>query len=297
LGVAADDAAALGAFARDVGVGAAVYEWYQAWDDGAPLDAARAAAAASRGALPLLTWEPWAPGGGPEQPRYALARIADGSHDAHVAAFARQVRAFGRPIGLRFLHELDAPSYPWGSGVNGNTPQDAVAAWRHVREVFRREGAVDVTWVWCVNVPAPGSAPYAPLFPGDAEVDWVAVDGYNGGTALPWGGWREPAALFGGALDELRRLSARPLAIAEVGCAEQGGDKAAWIRQLFALAVGRGVRVLVWFEHRKEADWRLGSSPAAAAAFRREATVPGRVGPLPGEPVCRVAPGGGAWPA
>ena len=110
-------------------------------------------------------------------------------------------------------------------------------------------------------------------------MDWVALDGYNGGTALPWGGWRSPQDVFGASVAELRGVSRRPLAITEVACAEQGGDKAAWIRALFDLASTHDVRALVWFDHDKETDWRLASSPAAAEAVRREVRVPGRLGP------------------
>ncbi|MGY1605141.1 glycoside hydrolase family 26 protein [Geodermatophilus sp. SYSU D00815] len=281
LGVAAEDPAALDSFARATGVRAGVHVWYQAWHGTPAFDAARASAVADRGALPLLTWEPWDPAAGVEQPAYTLARIADGAFDAYVAAFARQVRDWGRPLALRFLHELNATHYPWGAGVNGNSAETAVAAYRHVREVFRREGADLVTWVWCVNVPARGYAAIPPLYPGDDDVDWVAVDGYNGGTALPWGGWRDPEELFGATLELLDELSDRPLAITEVASAEAGGDKAAWIRDLFDLALDRGVRVLVWFDLAKETDWRISSSPQAAEAFRDEAAEPGRLGPPP----------------
>jgi glycosyl hydrolase family 26 len=283
LGVAADDVTAIDGFAATTGAPVGVYQWYQGWAGTPAFDANRAAAAGARGALPLLTWEPWVPGAGADQPGYALARIADGTHDAYVTNFAQQVRNWGGRLGLRFLHELNAPFYPWGAGVNGNTPADAVAAWNHVRELFDAAGAHNVVWVWCVNVHAPGYADYAPLYPGDRAVDWVAVDGYNGGDALPWGGWRSPEDVFGDSLADLQDLTDRPLAITEVASTEQGGDKAGWIADLFALALDRGIRVLIWFDYQKETDWRVQSSAASLAAMRREATVPGRLGspPLP----------------
>jgi hypothetical protein len=182
---------------------------------------------------------------------------------------------------VRFRHELNAPTYPWSVGVNGNTSAEAIAAWKHVRAVFDREGVQNVVWVWCVNVHAPGTTPYGDIYPRDDALDWVAVDGYNGGTVLPWGGWRSPQALFGPSLDDLDAVSDPPLAIAEVGSGEQGGDKAAWVEQLFRLAVDRRVRVLIWFEYAKETDWRVNSSPGSVAAFRRAAAVPGRLGPPP----------------
>ncbi|GAA4888451.1 glycoside hydrolase family 26 protein [Actinomycetospora straminea] len=279
FGLTADDPAALGAFTAATGVTPSISAWFRDWSGEPAFDAARADAARRCGALPLVTWEPWTAGRGPDQPEYALARIAAGDHDDRVTAVAEQVRDWGGHLALRFLHELDAPHYPWGAGVNGNTPDHAVAAWRHVRRLFRAVGAHDVTWIWCVN--APGSVPYRPLYPGDEWVDWVAVDGYNGGSAMPWGGWRSPDDVFLPALTDLRRTSGRPLVIAEVACAEQGGDKARWIHRLFELAVEHDVRALVWFDHDKETDWRVASSPAAFEAVRREVRVAGRLGPPP----------------
>ena len=150
-----------------------------------------------------------------------------------------------------------------------------------MRRVFAAEGVENAVWIWCVNVHAEGTTAFADLYPGDDAVDWVALDGYNGGTALPWGGWRTPEEVFGTSLDDLRALSRRPLVITEVGSAEQGGSKATWIREMFDLATEKGVRGLIWFEHDKETDWRVESTPAAAAAFRREVGVPGRLGPPP----------------
>jgi hypothetical protein len=281
LGVAADDLQAVDSFAVAAGAPAGVYQWYQGWAGTPEFDATKAAAADARGALPLLTWEPWTPGAGADQPEYALARIADGTHDAYITAFARQVRLWGGRLGLRFLHEMNAPFYPWGAGVNGNTSAASVAAWNHVRGIFHREGADNVIWVWCVNVHEPGYADYASLYPGDEAVDWVAVDGYNGGEALPWGGWRTPRQIFGASVAALRELTDRPLAITETASAEQGGDKSAWIRELFEFVASEDIRVLVWFQYAKETDWRIESSPAAAGAFREQAAVPGRVGPPP----------------
>jgi beta-mannanase len=281
LGLAADDVREVDDFARTTGASVSMYEWFQTWEGQAPFDAARAEAAAGRGALPVLTWEPWSPGAGVDQPAYSLARIADGTHDAYIAAFARQVRQWGGRLGIRFLHELNASHYPWGAGVNGNTPARAVAAWEHVRRVFEAEGVVDAVWIWCVNVHAEGTAPFAELYPGDDAVDWVALDGYNGGTALPWGGWRTPREVFGASLDDLHDLSQRPVLITEVGSAEEGGSKAEWIRALFDLAVQERVRGLIWFQYDKETDWRVQSTPSAAAAFRRGVDLHGQSGRLP----------------
>jgi beta-mannanase len=215
----------------------------------------------------MLTWEPWAPGAGVDQPQYALDRIVAGDHDEYVRSFARQLRDWGGTLALRFAHESNAPFYPWSVGVNGNTAQDAAGAWRHVRDLFAQEGA-DVVWVWSVNVSGAGTVPFDRLYPGDDEVDWLGLDGYNGGDALPWGGWRTPEELLGDDVRALHELADRPVVLTEVGSAESGGDKAAWVRALFAFASEHRVSGVVWVDYRKEADWRVASSPAALRAFR-----------------------------
>jgi hypothetical protein len=280
LGVAADRPAQAAGFADRVDAPVGIYQWYQAWGGQPDFDRERAQAAVDLGFLPLLTWEPWVAGEGEEQERYTLSRIAAGGHDAYLGTFARQVADWGGVLALRFAHELNAPHYPWSVSVNGNTPQDALAAWRHVREVFQREGA-DVVWVWSVNVSADDTSDYEAYYPGDDEVDWVGLDGYNGGVALPWGGWQSPEELLGDDLDRLDDLTDAPLLLTEVGSTEAGGDKAAWIRDLFRLAEQRELFGLVWFEYDKETDWRVVSSPNALAAFRQAAEPPGRVTATP----------------
>lgn len=56
--------------------------------------------------------------------------------------------------------------------------------------------------------------------------------------------------------------------ISEVGSAEQGGNKAAWISDFFSrLAARPEIRGVIWFNHDKEADWRIQSSDASRIAY------------------------------
>jgi mannan endo-1,4-beta-mannosidase len=58
--------------------------------------------------------------------------------------------------------------------------------------------------------------------------------------------------------------------LAEVGCAPEGGDKAAWVAELVGLARSRYDRLdaIIWFGLDKERDWRVDHDPAVAAAIR-----------------------------
>jgi beta-mannanase len=186
-------------------------------------------AAAEAGAIPLITWNPWDYTRGVDQPAYSLRRIIGGRFDPYIRRFARAARAWDRPLFLRFAAEMNGDWLPWSEGVNGNRRGQFVGAWRHVHRIFTNVGASNVAWVWSPNVIYAGSTPLARLYPGDRYVDWLGVDGYNWGTVRPTTTWRSFRQVFGPTLTSLRRLSRKPIMLAEVGSTELGGNKARWI--------------------------------------------------------------------
>jgi hypothetical protein len=224
----------------------------------------------ARGAVPLITWEPWAWGDGTEQPAYSLDRIAAGDFDAHITQWGQALTAWGHPVQLRFAHEMNGNWYPWAEGVNGNQTGDYVNAWRHVHDVVAATGAGNVSWVWSPNVPYYGSTDLAGLFPGVGYVDVVALDGYNWGTSASWSGWISPQDLFAPGIAQLRALAPGvPILISETASSEAGGNKAAWNTGLVSyLAAQPDVVGFVWFHIQKETDWRINSSATSASAFK-----------------------------
>lgn len=224
----------------------------------------------ARGATSLITWEPWLwSGNGANQPSYALDRITAGDFDAYIQQWGTALRNWGKPVMLRFAHEMNGNWYPWAEAANGNGAGDYVAAWRHVHDVVAATGATNVQWVWSPNIPYWGSTPLAGLYPGAGYVDVVGLDGYNWGTAVSWSSWTSPSALFGEGLAVLRGLApGKPIIISETASAEAGGSKANWNTALVSyLAAQPDVTGLVWFHHNKEVDWRINSSTSSANAL------------------------------
>jgi beta-mannanase len=243
--------------------------WYADWAHGRA-ELAQLRAVSARGSTPEITWEPWdyTVGLRRAQPAYSLASIAAGRHDAYVLTWARTLRAYGKPVLLRFAQEMNGDWYPWGAGIGGNRAAQFIAAWRHVHDIFVREGATNVKWLW-TPVARYGLALSTADYPGDAYVDMIGLSGFNGGTALHWTGWRSFAEVFDRSLATVQELApTKPVQISEVSSAEAGGSKAAWITAMLA-DVRRHPQVvgLVWFDVAKQADWRVNSSARAVAAF------------------------------
>lgn len=260
-------------FTKTVGTPPKIVGWWESWSD-TGFSADRMEVAHSRGAMPMITWNSWNHRLGKNQPEYALSTIIRGDHDAYIRQWAKDAAAYGKPIYLRFDHEMNGDWYPWSPGVNGNTSAQYVAAWKHAHDIFEQEGATNVRWVWSPNVANGRSTPFSEVYPGDAYVDWVALDGYNWGTTESWSSWTSLANVFGPSYDALTRMTNKPIMIAEVGSAEAGGNKAAWIRQGFQEIPSRlpRVRAVVYFDLDKETDWRVNSSTATLAAFKEVAS-------------------------
>ncbi len=266
-----------------VGTAPAIVAWFQNWDQSGVKEfhPATLEAVASRGAMPMVTWAPRDPTKGKnskKQRKYAPRRIAAGKHDDYIQEWAQGAAEWGNPMYLRFAHEMNANWFPWSPGVNDNTSADYVAAWRHIVDIFRQEGATNVRWVWSPHVPIANSTPFEELYPGDDYVDWVALDGYNWGTSQSWSRWQTLAEVLGPSYQEVTALAPeKPFMIPEVSAAEDGGDKAAWIKESF----GRDIfiylprtKAIVWFNENKEADWRINSSPSSLEAYSEIAASP-----------------------
>ncbi|MPZ24198.1 MAG: hypothetical protein GEU28_11810 [Dehalococcoidia bacterium] len=261
--------AALAGVERAVGNPQAIH-WYQSWSGpGSELDPVRLNNVREYGALPMISWEPAHAGWGTDQPPYALARLAAGDHDDYARSWARGIRDHGGPVVIRFAHEMNHGHFAWAAGVNGNTPEQYVAAWRHVRQIFLDEGAQNASFSWSPNIAYDGTTPFDQLYPGDEHVDWIGLSGFNGGSDLPWGGWLEFGPMFLPSYEVLVGYG-KPMMITEVACTENGGDKAAWIRRAFTDALPNVMprfQVVCWFNENVLVDWRVQSSPSSADAF------------------------------
>ncbi|THH41728.1 glycosyltransferase [Neolewinella litorea] len=184
-----------------------------------------------RGSTPLITWEPWVshfPGSDSmaalAREEQALSYIANGRFDDYINAFAGRVARLEKPVYLRFAHEFDNPDYPWSPRGN-NQPEDFVAAWRHVHNLFQQAGAKNVRWVW---------NPWKPkamqeYYPGEAYVDFVGLTNLNYGP-LEGGpqsnSFTDLYAPFAAAMED---LPGEDVILAEFGTLGTPAEKRDWL--------------------------------------------------------------------
>lgn len=225
----------------------------------------------------MVTWFGW-----PD------SEVNSGARDAAITTRAQALAALGKPVFLRWDIEMNIESYGYEStpayaAANGPT---FIAAWQRVYGLFQAAGATNVAFVWCPNSNGPGDPNgWRPFYPGDAYVDWVAVDAYNfGNSASPAGSvWQtyyqvlnafvtDYKANFGGAM-----VTPKPLMVGEGGSVEGGGSKTWWLTDMSGYLRTNGFKALTYYNTNQSStgnNYRFDSSTNAAQAFKEIAQHP-----------------------
>jgi hypothetical protein len=268
VGVAVEGLAELDDWIETVGVTPDVLDIYMSWEGTPDFEAEFAELLADRGVVLKITWEPWVMEAGVEQPQYALASIIGGEHDAYLRRWAEQIDAYGGPIILRPMHEMNGGWYPWGAGVNGNQPGEFVEAWEHIRAVFEEVGVSNVTWEWAPNQLFEGTAALEPLYPGDDLVDRIGISAYNWGDEYEqYHRWRGFPDLMDPTVEAIRGFADAAIGVAETASSSVGGDKAAWLDEMFTHALAEGYAFLSYFNLDTHRDWSIDGEPDYREAF------------------------------
>lgn len=207
---------------------------YVAWGskEDAQFPAARVKNITELGSVPVITWEPWLSGfsadeypalrAAADRDKNGMKDVAAGQYDAYITTWAKAAKKAGKTVFLRLGHEMnDAYRYPWGP--QNNNPKDFVAAWQHVHDIFVKEGAKNVLWVWSPH-PAYDFKDY---YPGDSTVDYVGAGVLNYGVVAVWSKWWSFKDIFGNRYKQMAEYN-KPIMITEFGSLAVGGNRAKW---------------------------------------------------------------------
>lgn len=269
---------------KSLGKNFALIGIYDAWGDNKDFFNINWAREVSRnGKIPFITWEPWKPIGGYDrsenmvrQQDYLLKNITAGNFDNYIRSYARSIKSFKKPVMIRFAHEMNGNWYSWGSTFN--SPEEFIAAWRHVHQIFREEGATNATWVWSPNaLYVEPKVPYADkidkFYPGDAYVDWVGFSAFNWAGRYKNNVYQEPEMLYSQTLKALEKFN-KPIMITETGSADTASpsQKARWIKSLAQyLKTHPQIKGIIWFNIEDNGiNWKIDSTQASKQSFSTE---------------------------
>jgi hypothetical protein len=245
------------------------------------------------GIAPLVGIMPWSsPVQGSRERLYTLDAILRGDFDDDLGRCAKDAASLGFPIMMEFGPEANGSWFPWSGAWNGGSsdtygerelpdgPERFRDAYRHIADIFRSSGAVDVTWVFHISSSASPNEAWNSAknyYPGDEWVDWIGISLYGRlrGDA--------PAKSFESVIKKvypgLCSISTkRPIAILEFGVTENRrlADKADWIRDAMdSINSGRypRLRAISWWNKKFRPDGsrstlEIDSSQASLEAYR-----------------------------
>jgi len=256
-----------------IGKRAAIAHYYRGWEE---LDSAGLLAEIeiiySNGWRPMISANPYffdrcSSGGLP-----FYRAIAQGRCDDYLKSVGRNLKQFAKPLFLRFAWEMNVGSMEWEIGRTGSSNEDFKAAWRKIHDVVYAEGATNVLWVFAPDV---GNLNYADIYPGDAYVDWIALDGYNWGTTQPWSQWHTFSQVFSSAYRQITSVSAnKPLMLSEVNTTDVGGDKAGWYKDMLSDQIPNNfpaIKAVVFYNENRESkenvNWVIDVSAESLNSF------------------------------
>lgn len=152
-----------------------IHSWFQNWSGGwNGTEAAKVAAAGGNRTI-MVCWEPSG---------ITLQNITNGQYDSYITSYITVAKAYGGPVVLRPMHEMNGSWYDWapGSGrATAGSPATYIAAWRHMVDVARAVNAPNVRFFWCANGNDANSngVTAEACYPGTAWVDIVGFDAYS----------------------------------------------------------------------------------------------------------------------
>jgi len=218
-----------------------------------------------RGVSLMVTWEPWIAS---TKEGIDYDALLAGKEDSYIRTFALKMKAIGRPVFLRFAHEMNGNWYPW-SCVR-ISPEKYRKLWFHTRQIFDQVKVGNVRWVFSLNaenVPIENDATFC--YPGDRYVDYIGLDGYNWGITRPGSQWQSFDAIFSGIYKDVLRYK-KPVILSEFSSTSSGGDKALWIEKAFCdIRRMPAVKGFILFNVDKETDWRFSPDTACGQRLKR----------------------------
>ena len=222
------------------------------------------------GEIPLIQLNPY---------KVTERQIAAGVYDRHLKRYAQAVRKFGCVIVLSFGHEMNGWWYPWGRPRT--SPADFIAAWRHMHDVFTKQGARNVIWSWDpthqYRSPVPGkvASPASEWYPGSNYVDWVGLDGYLNYDVN--GHPQNFSEIFDVQLNIIRHVAPHKLVYLAETAVPAGPAALKQIDNLFSGLSSYHVAGLIWFDALgrldqtgKRKDFRLQQRPDDAARYKQQ---------------------------
>lgn len=179
----------------------------------------------------------------------------DGLLDEQIREFARGAKQFGHPFLFRLNNEMNSDWVNYSGVAALSDPEIFIENWRRIYDIFEEEGVDNAIWIFNPNAedcpPAHWNS-YISYYPGNSYVHMIGMTGYNTGEyykELYHEKWRTFDEIYKEPYDKYMKLFAEfPFIITEFASSSVGGDKPAWIKDMFgAIKKYDNIKMALWW--------------------------------------------------
>ena len=200
-----------------------------------------------------------------------IYEILNGEHDVYLTDYAEALADYGEPILLRLANEMNGDWCVYSAYHYGKDTSLYREFYIYLYNIFEKAGAnKNVLWVWNPNEKSFPDFTWNDMqmyYPGNRYVDIVGLTGYNTGTYYEGETWRTFNEIYGELYQDYVAMFSQPLMITEFASSSVGGDKVAWIKDMFEqLPNYPKLKMAVWWSG---CDWDYSTEePTAARIYR-----------------------------
>lgn len=181
-----------------------------------------------------------------------IYEILNGEYDQFLSLYAKLIARYPNVTVLfRPLNEMNCDWCNYSAYYTSRDPQLYVELYRYLYNKFKGAGCSNIIWVWNPNEKSfPGYKwnDQSLYYPGDEYVDVYGLTGYNTGTYYPAEIWRSFDEIYEPIYKRALQINEKPMMITEFSCSSIGGDKVAWINDMFtSLHKYDKIKVGIWW--------------------------------------------------
>lgn len=184
-------------------------------------------------------------------------QVVDGLRDDEIRRLARQAKEFGHPFLFRLNNEMNSTWVSYSGHLLLCDPDIFRSIWVRCYEIFQEEGVDNAIWIFNpndVSFPPCRWNSHLAYYPGNQYVHMIGLTGYNTGTYfrdVTGERWRSFDEIYDRLWDMYKDVYSKfQWIITEFACSSVGGDKEAWINDMFAgLPKYKNIKIAVWWSY------------------------------------------------
>lgn len=180
-------------------------------------------------------------------------RILNGEYDEYLNQLADILVTEKIPVLFRPFNEMNGDWCAYSAYHTSRDTDIFVELYKYIFELFRARGADAYTiWIWNPNERSFPNYKWNNeynYYPGDEYVDVIGITGYNNGTYYEGETWRTFDEIYEPLYSKTVKNYDKPIMITEFACSNAGGDKEAWVKDMFR-SIGKydKIKVAVWWD-------------------------------------------------